>query len=225
MRFIFTLCVSLFVGAAAVADTTGQITVSGEGRIAVAPDMARISLGVTHQAASAAEAVAMMSADMRRVLERLDAAGIAPEDIQTSSLRLDPQIDYGPEGRGSILGYTARTDVNVAVRQLDDLGGILDTVLSDGANQMGGLQFDVADRAPHLEAARIAAVADARAKAETFAQAAQAGLGPLIAINEGGASAPPMPMMEAAMSRSDVPVAAGEITVTAKVTVIYALTD
>lgn len=203
------------------------LTVTGTGEVAVAPDMARISLGVIQEAETAAEAVRAMSADMEKVLASLAAAGIAPQDIKTSGLRIDLRQDYN-QGTGvtHIIGYLAATDVMVQVKALDTLGQVLDSVVQDGANQMNGLTFDLQDRKPVLDDARRAAVADARDKAALFADAAGVTLGRIVRLTESGGVSVPQPMFRMAMdSAESVPVAAGQITISADVTVDYALTE
>lgn len=224
MRIIFTLIFVVFSGAAFA--QTPQITVTGRGEVAVAPDIARITLGVAQEAKAATEAMDLMGADMAQVLAGLTVAGVAPEDMQTSGLNLEIIRDYNSNrDNPRITGYIARSDIAVTIRDLDALGAVLDTLIEGGANQMNGLQFDVADRAPHLTAARQAAVADARAKADTFATAAGVSLGQVQTIREGGQAAPPLPMMEMRMAADSgpVPVAQGQIVIGADVIITYGL--
>ncbi|SEN20802.1 hypothetical protein SAMN04488003_11135 [Loktanella fryxellensis] len=207
---------------APVRDAT--LTVVGTGEVRVAPDMATIAIGVARQADTAADAVRSMSADMDAVLTALATAGIATDDIQTSSLRVEPQMRYNePTQSSNVTGYLAVTDVMVRVMDLTALGQSLDAVVQDGANQMNGITFDLADRKPALDEARRAAVADAAGKATLFAEAAGLSLGPVQSLTEGAASGGmPQPMMRMAMDSAEaVPVAAGQITIAADVTMIY----
>jgi hypothetical protein len=208
----------------AAAQDTG-LTVTGTGQVVASPDMARLSLGVLAQARTAAQAVRDMSADMEKVMASLTAAGVAQEDIQTSGLRVDVQQSYDEATQSSrITGYIAATDVSIQVLDLSKLGQTLDAVVQEGANQMNGLRFDLQDREPALNDARRAAVADALAKAALYAQAAGMALGPVQSLTEGVASSgTPQPMMRIAMdSTENVPVAAGQITISADVTVTWA---
>jgi uncharacterized protein YggE len=208
----------------AAAQDTG-LTVTGTGQVVASPDMARLSLGVLAQARTAAQAVRDMSADMEKVMASLTAAGVAQEDIQTSGLRVDVQQSYDEATQSSrITGYIAATDVSIQVLDLSKLGQTLDAVVQEGANQMNGLRFDLQDREPALNDARRAAVADALDKAALYAQAAGMALGPVQSLTEGVASSgTPQPMMRMAMdSTENVPVAAGQITISADVTVTWA---
>ena len=220
------LAVALWA-AAAVAEPLPGIVVTGRADVAVAPDMARLVIGVEHRAADAVAAIDAMSAGTEAVLARLAAAGLDGRDVQTSSLRLDLERDYSGNGVPRIVGYVASTRIDIAVRELDALGRILGEVVGDGANRIDSLSFDVADPAPHREAARRAAVADARAKAQLYAEAAGVTLGKLQHLTEAGGGGMPEPFgMEArSMAAADVPVAAGEIEISASVTLSYAIAE
>lgn len=207
------------------AETPRRLTVQGSGEAAAAPDLAEITLGVTERAASAAEAMEAVSGVAGRILSRLEGLGVEARDVQTSDLSLHPVHGEGaPGATPEVTGYEASNRVTVRVRKLDELGAVLAAVLEDGANSLGGLRFSVADPDPLLDEARRAAVADARAKAELYAEAAGVTLGPLLSIDERGAvGGPPMPMAE--MRMSAVPVAAGETGYGAEVQMVWELRD
>lgn len=207
------------------------ISVTGEGRIEAAPDMATVSLGVQTDADTAATAMAENSERLAAVIERLKAAGIEPRDIQTSGLSLGPRYDYSQQDGTApkLVGYSASNMVTVRVRALDTVGGVLDGVVADGANTLNGLSFGLAEDRPLMDEARREAVADAAAKAALYAEAAGVKLGRVITIAEAGGYAPPMPMpmaMEAGFAKAaDVPVAPGELTVSASVSMVYEIAE
>jgi hypothetical protein len=119
-------------------------------------------------------------------------------------------------------------DISVQVFDLDRLGAVLDAAVRDGANQMNGLQFDVADKAPFLTAARQAAVADAVAKADVYATAAGAVLGNLMLITEGSDNNGAYPLRAEAsfdMASRAVPIAAGALTISATVSTMWSLSN
>lgn len=218
--------VALALPLATAAQEAGRITVTAQGRATAAPDLAVITLGVQREAPSAAEAVAEMSAGAEAVLAAVEAAGIAGRDVQTQGLDLSPRREMreGP-GRGEIVGYVAATTVTVRVRDLGRLGAVLDSVVGAGANLFRGLSFDLADRQAAEDAARRAAVAEARRRAALYAEAAGVALGPLVRLEEAG-GAPRPEMMRAATAMADaggVPVAEGELELTARVTLVYGI--
>jgi hypothetical protein len=209
----------------AVAETVvPTITVSAEGRVEVAPDMASLRVGVVERAASPAEALERASAATRAMLERMAAAGIAPRDLQTSDLALDAVWRHDRErDEMQIAGYEARNVVTVRVRDLARLGQVLDEAVTVGANRFDGLRFGLSDPGAATDEARRRAVAEALRRAALHADAAGVPLGPVLRIVEEGSSAPrPQTMRGADMAEaSPVPVAEGELEITARVTVHF----
>ncbi len=211
----------------AMAESPATITVTGEGVVEAAPDIATISLGVTTEGKTAVEAMAANSAALTAVLDRLRAAGIEERDLQTSNLTLNPNwVGYDSGKAPTISGYTASNMLTVRVRALASLGTVLDSAITDGANTLNGVTFGLAEPRPAVDAARKEAVADAVARATLLVEAAGAKLGKVVSIAESGGFAQPMPMfrMEASAD-SAVPVAGGEVGLTASVTMVFEITQ
>ena len=200
-----------------------QITVTGTGTVEAAPDIATLQIGVTTQAATAAEALSANSAAVEEVIRRLTKAGLAAADMQTSNLSLNPNWGGDDSSSPSISGYVAMNFLTIRVRDLDRLGTILDAAVADGANTLNGLTFGLADPEPLLDEARKEAVQAARARAELLAGAAGVQLGGIVSIVEGGAMTDPMPVFRA--EAASVPVAEGELGLSASVTVTFAIAE
>lgn len=212
----------------AMAETVERrITVTGEGQVQAVPDMATLMLGVTHEAEVAKAAMAATSDAVARVLGRLQTAGIESRDLQTRRLSLNPIWSGRGNADGTpakITGYSASNTVFVRIRNLDVLGETLDAVISDGANDFNGLQFDIQEPGRLQDAARTAAVKDAMAKAQLLAEAAGLTLGPVQSISDQHGGGPmPMMMQRAAIADAAVPIAAGEISLSASVTMVFAI--
>ncbi len=201
------------------------LTVYGEGSAEAVPDTATITLGVTAQAADAADAMAQTSATAAAILERLTALGVAERDVQTSDLSLNPVWSIRPSDDQlppKIEAFEASNRVTVRVQDLASLGDVLGAVLEDGANRLGGLSFGLKDPEPIMNEARRDAVADAVARAGVYAEAAGVTLGPILSIQEGSMSAPrPEMMMSMRDSSASMPIATGETTVSATVTMVF----
>lgn len=225
--FLIAVALAVLAGQAVLADPPRrQIAVTGEGRVEAVPDMATITLGVTSEAREAEQAMAETSAAVARMLTRLEAMAIAPRDIQTQRVTLNPLWSARNQAGGRrITGFVASNTVLVRVRDLTALGQVLDTVIDDGANDFSGLQFSVQEPAPLIEAARRAAVADAMARARLLADAAGLELGPVLSMTDNGAQRPVFMAREmAAMSAAPpVPVAPGEVTQAATVSMVFAI--
>lgn len=208
----------------AFAESLPTITVVGEGSIEGAPDMAVLSLGVTTEGATAAEAMSANTASLKIVLERMKSAGIAERDVQTSNLSLNPNwTGYDSGATPKIAGYTASNQVMIRIRDLPRLGEVLDAAITDGANTLNGLSFGLSNPRPAMDLARAEAVADAHARATLLVEAAGAKLGKIVSISETGGYSQPAPMFRAAGDAMPeaVPVQGGEVATLANVTVVY----
>jgi len=207
----------------------GTISIAGRGEVQAAPDMAVITSGVTSQGATAREALDANTAAMTELLDELKASGIEARDIQTTGFSVNPSYVYSDERDSNgyslppkVTGYQVSNTVTVVVRDLEDLGTILDRSVTVGANTVNGVTFSVADSTELYNEARQKAFADARAKAELYAETAGTTLGDLEAIRESQGFDGPQPYAmyaRAEAASSAVPVEAGELTFTINVDV------
>lgn len=206
---------------------TTLLTVSAEGEVKIAPDMAEVRSGVVTQAATAGDALAQNRTRMERAVQAITDSGIPKKDIQTSNLTLNPEYRYEDGQQPQITGYRAENQVRITMRSLEDAGRVLDALVAVGANQLSGPDFMVEDREDALNAARQDAVQKARARAELYAAAAGMSVGRIVSIVEAGASTPPPPMpmmaMRAEAADASSPVEPGEVTLTSGVTVVFEL--
>nr|WP_245423645.1 SIMPL domain-containing protein [Rhizobium subbaraonis] len=231
-----TLAAGFFVPAHAqeARQREAVITVTGEGRSNIAPDMALVELGVVKDGKTAREALDANNAAMAEVMKALKDAGIAERDLQTSGFSISPQYQFpqGDNGEAKppvLVGFQVSNMLSVRVRDLSRLGPILDQTVTLGINQTGGITFtnDKPDEA--ISAARKSAVADAIARAKELTAAAGIGLGKVLEISETSYRPQPVPMMRAAMAKDfaaeAVPVATGESSYSVTVNMTFALTN
>jgi len=198
------------------------IAMIGHGEIRATPDMAQVTIGVTATAATAAQAVAANSARMKTVFAALAKLGVPEKNVQTANFFVLPQYTNGDNNAPRRLtGYQVNNDVTVRLEDVGKLGSALDALVAAGANQINGISFSIQNDAPLLEKARAQAVADARARAETYAKAAGVSLGSILSISEGGGEAPPRPMYRMAAMAAETRIAPGEQSVTAEVSVVW----
>jgi uncharacterized protein len=203
----------------------GVISVSGEGAVHALPDGAMILAGVATIAPTAREAMQLNANTMTAVIAAAKSAGIADTDLQTSDLALQPQYsDKTTKSEVKIVAYQVISHLSVRVRGRDQAGGLIDTVVNAGANQLYGLTFEVLELDDYADRARQAAVADARRKAELYAHAAGVRLGRLVSLSENSAQLGPRPLLRAAANNS-MPVESGEIDVKAQISATFELSD
>ncbi|MBV5272055.1 MAG: SIMPL domain-containing protein [Afipia sp.] len=205
--------------------TTPTISVNGEATISVPPDLAQIDSGVTTEAKTAREASEANNKAMGIVLLALKNAGIAEKDFQTSRLSLSPQSAPGRNANApfQIVGYRASNRVTVTIRDITKVADTIDILVGSGANEISGISFMVSKASKLLDEARSEAIADARRKADIYAQAANVAVGAPISISEETAPGPiPYRKMAAGIAAS-APVAQGEETLRVTVSVSYEL--
>jgi uncharacterized protein YggE len=223
MRLVVALLTIVFALPAGAEDVR-TITVSGEGRVSAEPDMALLRLGVSREARKASDAMRAASEAAAAVLAQVRASGIEARDVQTANVSLSPRWQHDKNNASRIIGYVASNDLTVRVRALETLGALMDAVVSDGANQMNGLSFAIAEPQPLQDEARKSAILDARRKAALLAETAGVSLGPVLTVTEGSAVQPPVAFARGAVLESSaVPIAAGELDISARVTVVFAI--
>ena len=210
-------------GAPTAAERT--LSVSGQGNVSIRPDMAVVWLGVQTEADTAQEALEENSVQMQSVISATLEADVAEDDIQTQGIRLQPIYDQPQDGQPrEVQGYRASNIVEVTVRDLDDLGALLDAAVAAGGNTIENIRFEVGDTDEVLAQAREAAVNNAREKAEHLASLLDAELGQVLTVSELSFT-PPTPIVfeEAAADTAAVPVQPGTQSIEASVQITWQL--
>lgn len=228
---LFAVAALLLGGVAMAAEEDGKklvpsITVVGADEVSARPDMARVTVGVVTQGTSAAKALKENTESMQKLFQKLASLGVADKDMQTANFTVTPQHRRGPQGQyePQIVGYEVSNQLHIKVRNLKNLGDVLDQVVEAGANAVQGVSFAVGEPKPLQDQAREKALADAHRKAELYAKAAGVKLGRVLLIQETMPRLPqPMMFQARAMAGAAVPVAPGEQEFSASITVTYAL--
>ncbi|MDO5506418.1 MAG: SIMPL domain-containing protein [Pseudoxanthomonas suwonensis] len=203
------------------------VSVSASAETTRVPDVATMSAGVVTQGADANAAMRANATEMAKVMAAIRAAGIAERDVQTSGISVHPQYRHSNEEAPKITGYNARNTVNIRVRDVARLGQVLDALVTSGANQVDGPNFEVDEPEAAYDEARLAALDKARARADLYARALGVKVRRVVSISESGSSAPRPPMMMRAMVASDAiaetSVSPGETTLRANLEVVFEL--
>ena len=222
--FIVAVALALIASPAlAQATLPAAISVTGEATMSVAPDQAQVDGGVTSDAKTAREASDANNAAMGKVLLALKSAGIEEKDYQTSRLSLQPKYAPDRSGPSTVVGYRASNRVTIKVRDVTKIAGVIDILVAAGANEIGGINFVVSQASKLLDGAREKAIADARRKAEIYANAAGVTLGEPLSISEDGGSVPVFRGKMAAPMAAAAPIAQGEETLSVTVSVSWAI--
>ncbi len=174
------------------------LTVSGTGRAEAAPDQALFTAGLSSIAATAEAASARNGATMNAITAALAKLNIPARDIQTRNLSLN-RIDYG-RNRGQ---FEASNSVAVRVRDVGKVGPAIAATTAAGANILSGPELTVADPEKANLGAYGAAYRAARARAESYAGAADLRIVRVLSIRDGGDGGT-MPQMGVMESRADM---------------------
>ena len=201
------------------------ITLNGHGGVDHAPDIARITVGVSIDAETASAAMSQQASKMTGVFEAVKASGVGDRDMQTSNLSLNPNYSYPEKLPPKLIGYKATNKLSVRVRDLRNVGKTLDAIVKAGGNTIEGIAFDIEKPEPLRTEARIAAIKDAADKAELYAKAVGYKVKRIVTVSEASSYEPPRPMAMARMAQAapSTPVAAGELTLNADVSVTFEL--
>lgn len=202
------------------------LNVSASAEATRAPDIATLSTSVLAQAPDGNAAMRANAAQMDKLLAAVRSAGIADKDVQTSGIGLYPQYVYADNKPPRITGYQARNTVTLKVRDLSKLGKTLDALAAAGASEINGPNFGLDNPEPVYDEARLSALKQAQARADTYAKALGLRVRRIVGINEGGGNfARPVPMMRAMAMKSDAetPVAPGETTLSVNLDVSFEL--
>ena len=150
-----------------------QVTVSARGEVQVAPDRARVQVGVETQAKTAAAAANENNRKQAAILAAIRALGIPPTSITTLGYNVFPVERYDEKVRRSVIdGYRVSNIVQVVTDKLEQAGAIIDAGLTNGANRVAGLDFMVKDQAGARDQALAKAVESAKRQAAAAALAA-----------------------------------------------------
>ena len=226
METLRRLCLPLVVVAATIvapvspAASSRTITVNGTGIVKTTPTTADFTFGVAANGDTASAALAANAAKMNAVISALKKSGIAPGDIQTAQISLQPNTNQTGD---KILNYTATNQVDARVRNIGKAGPVIDAAVRAGANQISGPSLSATDELVLSRNALKAAIADARARAQAIAAAAGVKLGAVQTVSEASSSVP-LPLGAVAEAKAaSTPVSAGTVAIQANVTVTFAI--
>ncbi len=199
------------------------MTVNGNGEISVAPDIAEMRIEVVTQSKDLNEAQSQNANIMNRVIQALLSLNISREDIQTSSFNIFPQYDY-IEGRQVFRGYEVTNALTVKIRNISDVGRVIDAAVKNGANRISSLEFKLDHENRYYHQALQLALYNAVAKARTIAETLKLPFYPQpIEIVEESVAAPPVLYRAVAMTQESfqTPIEQGLISIEAKVLVKF----
>ena len=203
--------------------TVNKLSVTANGTVKVAPDVAYTTIGVVTQKKKMQDAQSGNKEMMNAVIAALKSSGLTDEDIRTINYSVYPVYDYS-DGVSKIKIFEVTNTVELTMRDIDKVGEYLDVAAGAGANTSYSVRFDILDREPFYNQALTAAMESARAKADTMAAAGGCVIVKPVEVTEGytyNTVYREYEMAAAEMDDSVTYVSAGELDITASVSVVF----
>lgn len=203
------------------------VVVTATGTTTATPDQARISLGVVTNHKDLAQAQNENNQKSERLIAAIHSMGIDKNLIQTSGFNIYPQYDYNSGSSGILTGYQVRNEITIVVKDINQVGAVLDGAVKAGANNVNFVSFEKSNLDGAENEAMLKAITRGREKAQLIATAAQMNLGELVSISEGYNTSFYSNVANIAldsakgMGGGSVPLSPGELKVTATVTMVY----
>lgn len=205
--------------------------VSAEAQVMVAPDRAHIGIAVETKGRTAQLAGSENARIQTAVIAAIRRQGVESAQIQTRALQVNPEQQFPREGgRPTVVGYIARNYVSIEVRDLTKAGAVVDAALSQGATNVSGPLFALANPDSARREALDAAVRKALADAQVMARAAGVRVGSILELSTDGSIVNPVAGMRmervvlaSPNSIAETQVESGLITVNASVRVKVAI--
>ena len=200
-----------------------SIIISGIGELEVEPDLAIIHIGVETHQQTAQQAQEENSRIMHNILTELEQFGLEQKDIRTSRFDVQPQRQYDrrPEFP-EIIGYQVVNEIAVTIRNLEDIGSILDTAVQAGANNINRVTFTLEDMENWQLQALDLAVQQAHEKAQAIAEALDVEIkGVLMVSDSSTLPRNSSPMIKMAAFEMNTPIQVGTVNISTQVEIQF----
>lgn len=147
-----------------------SILVEAEGVVEVKPDVATISMGVTTEKATVAEAQAENTQTMNTLVERVKALGIPAEDIKTTTYDVFPSYDWTEAAGEELIGYQVSQRVSIKMKDVKLADKVVALAGELGITDVGQLEYTVDDKDAYLVEAREQALKKIADKASALSR-------------------------------------------------------
>ena len=219
-RPIGLLFISTAISFSQIATNPPSITAVGTASVSVAPDVARVDVGVYTQAATA-QAASQANATLANTVITAEQSLLGPSaTIKTINYALSPVYNNPPPGQNAtIIGYSVNNTVEITLVDLSKIGASVDSAIQAGANRVQGISFDLQDRNPPTAQALKAASTSAMSQAGAIASGLGLHVGAVLHASEGVNTSTPV----AGVAAPSTPVQTGLVVIQASVTLEVAI--
>lgn len=235
MRKLISIILVLATGVVFAADDPARsISVSGTGSVELSPDKATLVLSIVAREADVQTAQSKAAEVTAKVLALADDLNIERNLVDTTSASVRPDYRWNRDSEEQELrGYIAERQMRIEVRDLEQLGVVIERAVKAGVNQVMPPQLDSSNRRDAYRDALDKAALDAKETAARLAASLGLKLGSAIRVDAGSNIRPPVPMFggrQVAMAMSDEAAApetynAADMKVSATISVVFELVD
>lgn len=211
-----------------------KLSLNAEASLKKPADQLRMRIGVVTTGETAEQALQDNSKKMEAVIKALNEAGLASGDYETGHFSITPTYtpypkDATPSWRPSINGYEVRNTLLIHSADIGAAGKLIDVSNQAGANTIDDIHFALSDPRIYSDEAVSLALANAVHDAKVIAKEADVTLVQILSINVDHSSAAPMPvtmyMAKGAGFENSPPIEAGDVTLTARVSIVYEISS
>jgi len=235
------LIVSPFAIAAQDTQPRATIDVQGSADVKVVPDQVFLVFGIETSDPDLTVAKAANDERSKNLLALTRELNIDPKYVQTDFINIEPWAHELRDDRQTVrLEYRVRKNIAITLSNVGKFEELLSRALEGGANHVHGIQFRTTELRKHRDHARVMAIQAAREKAILLAASLGRQIGPATHISEysGGWYSPysfwggmgygsnamsQVSSQSGEASAGEGTIALGQITVTANVSVSFAL--
>lgn len=206
-------------------ESKNEISVNGTGVIMAKPDTGIISVAVDTSDMDPKKAQTENTKLSNQLIDALKKIGIKEEDIKTGHYNMYREYNYN-EGKSTEGKYRVTHSYEVTVKNIDKVGEVIDAATQNGANQVNGVRFTVADTSKYYQEALKVAIKNAEGKATTIADTISVKINKPSKVVENGYSEPAPRYMDMAYGKvaeqaASTQIISGELEIRANVQVTY----
>lgn len=222
---IFSFTVSTLLSASD--NTLPLLSVRGHAVLSKPADQLHINIGVVTQAKLAKAALDENSSQMNQLIASLKKGGLKESEYQTGRFSINPVYSRRPKNAApdwapEIVGFEVRNSLAIVTDKIDEAGSLIDLAAQAGANSIDSIQFRISNPQEHRDALIRAATKNALDDAKSLGDAAGVKLVRIHAISVDDAQAAPrQPYLMKSMVAESAPIVAGDVELSASVTVVY----
>ena len=145
------------------------MTFSGDSKMSVTPDIAYLNMGLKTEKKSVSDAQKENAETMKNFIAKLKSDyEVSNDDVQTANYTVHPQYDW-KDGDQNLRGYEVSQNIQIKVRNLENVSDIIGLAAEFELNQVNSLSFGVDNKDEFLEQVRKEAINEAKEKAKKVA--------------------------------------------------------